>query len=557
VTTVAEAKELLRYLTDEQRAEVEQLLAEDMAAHPWRPLPGPQTMAYESEADIVGYGGSAGGGKTDLIAGLVLTKHKRALVARREKAQTEGFVQRMSELLGDTSGLNSQKGIWWLPTEKRTLVELAGLDNPGDERRWQGRPHDLKAFDEVTEQRESQVRFVMGWRRTNDPTVKPKVLMTFNPPNDAEGRWVIAFFAPWLDKKHPLFPTMPGALRWCAMLPGPDGVTKDRWMPDSRRFVLGKDNEILYEFDETKYTPEQIITPLSRTFIPAKLTDNPYYMATDYMSTLQSLPEPLRSRLLYGDFTAGIEDSQWQVVPTAWVEEAMARWRDNRPKGEMLSQGVDVARGGKDRTAVACRFRTPDATTDYWFDKIDAYPGTDTPNGPVAAGYTIASRRDDAPIHVDVIGVGAAVYDTLQQMNLPVYGINVAERSIATDRSGRLSFSNQRSELVWKFRELLDPANDTGACLPDDPDLLREICAFKWKVSGFQVKVSSREELFEELGISVDKAWAVFLAAIDTPKVNRIQRANDQAAVNRYDPLSAVEQQSYGGVDYDPFTNRR
>lgn len=558
MTTVADAKELLRYLSDEEREEVERLLAEDMAQTIWRPLPGPQTMAYESKADIIGLGGSAGGGKTSSICGWITTRHRRCLVVRREKAQTEGIVQELTKMMAnDVSGLNGQKGIWRMSLPHRPLVEFAGLDNPNDHTRWQGRPHDLKAFDEVTEQREAQVRFLMGWTRTDDPGVPTKVLMTFNPPNDIDGRWVIDFFGPWLNKKHPLYPTAPGALRWCAMLPGPDGVSKDRWVEDGRRFVLGKDNELLYEFDETRYTPEQIIKPKSRTFIPAKLTDNPYYMATDYMSTLQSLPEPLRSRLLYGDFSAGIEDSQWQVVPTAWVEEAMARWKDNRPKGEMLSEGVDVARGGKDRTAVSTRYRTPDASTDWWFDKVVAYPGTETPNGPVAAGYVIAARRDDAPIHVDVIGVGAAVYDTLHQMNLPVYGINVAERSIATDRSGRLTFSNLRSEMVWKFRELLDPANDNGVCLPDDPDLLREICAFKWKVSGFQVKVSSREELFEDLGISVDKAWAVFLAAIETPKINRVRQANEQAEVNRYDPLSVVEDRSYGGVDYDPFSGRR
>ena len=33
----------------------------------WRPQPGPQTLAYESPADILFYGGAAGGGKTDLV----------------------------------------------------------------------------------------------------------------------------------------------------------------------------------------------------------------------------------------------------------------------------------------------------------------------------------------------------------------------------------------------------------------------------------------------------------------------------------------------------------
>jgi hypothetical protein len=99
------------------------------------PLPGPQTMALESKADIVGYGGAAGGGKTDLVVGLVTTEHSRSLIVRREKAQTEGVIQRMTEVLDGTDGFNSQKSIWRL---EDGLVEFAGLDNPGDERRWQG-----------------------------------------------------------------------------------------------------------------------------------------------------------------------------------------------------------------------------------------------------------------------------------------------------------------------------------------------------------------------------------------------------------------------------------
>ena len=35
------------------------------------------------------------------------------------------------------------------------------------------------------------------------------------------------------------------------------------------------------------------------------------------MATLQSLPEPLRSQMLYGDFNAGTEDDSMQVIPTA------------------------------------------------------------------------------------------------------------------------------------------------------------------------------------------------------------------------------------------------
>lgn len=541
-----EIQQLLKHATPEELAEIDALLA---MGDVWEPLPGPQTQAYESEADITGYGGAAGGGKTDLLAGLVLTHHHRALIVRREKAQTEGVVQRLEEIVGDKNGYNSQKGQWRLPDTpeggpKGRLVEFAGLDNPGDERRWQGRPHDLKAFDEATEMREDQVRFIMGWTRTSVPDVRPRAILTFNPPTTAEGRWVIRFFGPWLDRKHPN-PAAPGELRWFTT----KGKDQDYEVPDGRTFVFGvdKDGELtderIYDFDPTKYTEEKIIKPKSRTFIPARLTDNPYYMATGYMSTLQSLPEPLRSQMLYGDFAAGVKDDIWQVIPTRWVEIAQARWKPLMPKPEMDSVGVDVARGGEDNTVISRRHG-------WWFDELLTYPGTDTPNGPQVAGLVIANTRDRAPIHIDVIGVGSSPYDFLNEAKQPVFGINVSEKTGGTDKSGRLSFSNQRSEQWWRMRELLDPEANNGIALPPDPRLLADLTAPKWKLQSSKIYVESREEIIDRIKRSPDFASAVLLAAMQTPKLHLVPGI--QAHRGRdYDPLSGQRAQ-VRARDYDP-----
>lgn len=499
----------------------------------WKPLPGPQGQAKASRADIVGYGGAAGGGKTDLAAGLILTEAERALFMRREKAQTEGVIQRLTEILGTTDGFNSQKSIWKIPG--RALCEFGGLDNPGDERRWQGRPHDLKVYDEVTEMREQQVRFTMGWNRSSNPNLHARVLMTFNPPTTSEGRWVIDFFGPWLDQQHPLYPTPPGELRYAAMLPDGQGGSRDTWTDSDgapltgAKFVL-VDGKVSYDFDPSKYQPEDIIEPKSRTFIPARLTDNPYYMASGYMSTLQSLPEPLRSQMLYGDFQAGISDDPWQVIPTAWVDAAMARWKPLDRKPKMNSVGVDVARGGKDNTTIARRHGT-------WYDELQTHPGTETPNGPTAAGLVIAATRDKAPQHVDVIGVGASVYDFLVSTNQQAIGVNVAEKARGTDKSGRLQFSNYRSELWWRMREALDPNNNQGVALPPDKQLAKELCAPKWHLQGMTIYVESRDEIIKRIGVSPDRATAIILAQIDTPCAADIPGLNGGPQAE-YDPYA-------------------
>ena len=523
----AEIRAAEAYLTAEEREQLHALLLQDSRAAIWRPLPGPQTLALESQADIVGYGGAAGGGKTDLGAGMILSA-ERALFARREKAQTEGLVQRLTDLLGGTDGLNSMKGIWRIPSG--ALLELAGLDNPGDERRWQGRPHDLKVFDEVTEMREDQVRFIMGWRRTAK-NKRARVLMTFNPPTTTDGRWVLKFFAPWLDRKHPN-PAKPGELRYFTTIAGQDAE-----VPDGRPFVLVNEERV-YDFDPAQHRPEDIIEPLSRTFIPARLTDNPHYMATKYMATLQSLPEPLRSQMLYGDFLAGVQDDAMQVIPTAWVEAAQARWRQRSPRGEMLTAGVDVARGGKDSTVMATRDKCEE--TDYWFDTLKVWPGKETPDGPQTAGLVISELRDHAPILIDVIGVGSSPYDVLNSMGLQVLGMNMSEKAGGTDQSGRLRFLNQRAELWWRAREVFDPANDTGIAIPPDPALLAELCMPKWSVSGWVVKVESREDIVARLGRSPDRATAVILALPDVPKLRVLQAAGARESVLDYNPLASM-----------------
>lgn len=479
----------------------------------WKPLPGPQTMAYESQADIIGFGGAAGGGKTDLACGKALTQHRKVMMLRREGTQLTGITDRFTELLGNDAGFNSTKGIWRTARRDGVPLQLEFGSTPhlGDETKYQGRPHDLLVFDEASNFLEHHVRFLLGWLRSTIPGQKCQALLTFNPPTNAEGRWIIEFFAPWLDKKFPR-PAQPGEIRYAAMLPTAQGTSRDVWVDRPDPFILVND-EPCYDFDPADHAAQDIITPKGRTFIPSRISDNPYLASTGYMSTLQALPEPLRSQMLYGDFMAGIEDDAMQVIPTAWVEAAQARWTRPAKLEPMDSLGVDVARGGKDRTVIARRHG-------MWFDEPLDYPGKETPDGPTVAGLTIAASRDRAPVHIDVIGVGASPYDFLVTAKQPVYGINVAEKSLARDRSGRLSFANQRSQLWWQMREALDPANNTGACLPPSKQLLSDLCAPRWNLRGATIEVESRDEIIKRIGRSPDWASAYCLALIDTPKLD-------------------------------------
>lgn len=487
------------------------------------PNEGPQTMAFDCQADITGYGGAAGGGKSMLVTGLAMTSHKRSLIIRQEKVSTKKFVQDIAKAKGDRDGYSSQGSTWAFagPDGAQRLIEFAGMENEGDEEKQQGVDYDLKAYDEVTQQREAQVRYTMGWVRTDDPAQRCRVLLTFNPPTTAEGRWVIRFFAPWLDPKyvHPNGPARDGELRWFATVNG----NPDFELPLARKgdpFIIVA-GQPCYEFNAADHRPEDIVHPKSRTFITARVTDNPYYMRSGYISQLQALPEPLRSQMLNGDFSAGVEDPANQLIPTAWIEAAMRRWQPRDAKGEMTSMGVDAARGGnmgstlgatgKDKMIISRRH-------DRWFDKLVAIKGVDVNNGQLAASQVIRFRTDGAPVHIDVVGIGTSPYDFLNGNHIQTIAVNGAAASQGVDASGLLKFVNLRSELLWRMREALDPRNPEPIALPDDAELLADLAAPTWQLTARGIAVESKDEIKKRLKRSPDKGDAVCYALVDTPK---------------------------------------
>jgi hypothetical protein len=483
---ISEIADLLGYLTKDERREVNQILSVASPAL-WVPLPGPQSEAFCCEADILYYGGSAGGGKTDLLLGLSLTEHSESIIFRRQSTQLIGIQNRLlDDILKSRKQWNGQDDILRLPGHK---VEFGSCNTAGDEIKYQGRPHSLKGFDEITHFLESQFRFLCGWMRTTTAGERQRVVCTGNPPTSQDGQWIVKFWGPWLDDTHPN-PAKPGELRWYTTIEG-----KDQEQPNGQPFLH----------------KGEWITPRSRTFIPSHVQDNPFLMATGYEATLQALPEPLRSQMLNGDFRAGTEDDPWQVIPVDWVEQAQARWNPEGKRGPMDSIGLDPSRGGRDTTDISRRHG-------MWFDKILQYPGQSVPDGPACAALAVTAMRDGAPIHVDVIGIGSSVYDHLKGNNIHVVAVNGAAASDEMDKSGKLRFRNQRAVCYWRMREALDPKNNTLIALPPDPELKADLCAPKWTLTAGGVLVEPKENVIKRIGRSPGKGDSAVYALMATAK---------------------------------------
>lgn len=481
----------------------------------WMPRPEnkPQQLAYVSGADVIGYGGAAGGGKTDLALGMSLTRHKVVQFFRREGTEMGAIVDRCAAILGHRNGLTMRPPVWRNPTPTCELIEFCSVPHLGDETAYQGRAKDFLVFDEASNFLEEQVRFLMGWVRSVDPNQRCQTLMTFNPPTTVEGRWIISYFAPWIDKKHPN-PAKDGEVRWFAMLndretevPGPDPVA-DR---DGR-----------------------MVRPMSRTFVAARVKDNPDLAnSAQYLATLDSMPEPKRSLFRDGDFAAATEDDPMQAIPTAWVEAAMARWKQPNPTPEMDSIGVDVAMGGRDKTIIARRHG-------MWFDAPIVYEGHRCTDGPTVAGFVLAAQRQRAPIHIDLFGVGAEPYGHLMKMQAPVLGVSMGEKVGERSAEGRRPFYNVRSMLWWRMREALDPTNPHKIELPNSRELLADLCAPKWEErAGGVIYVQGRDEIIETLGRSPDFGTAYILALMHTPTLRDYTDAH--APVAPSNPVLAYE----------------
>jgi hypothetical protein len=288
--------ELLTRLREDDAGarEAVELALESTADLCWVPNVGPQSEGYFCQADELFYGGQAGGGKTDLLAGLGLTAHSESLLLRRFTDDSKKLAKRARAIAGSGHGYNGQDRILTLGEH---TVRFGGCQLEDDKERYKGQPYDLYGFDEIGDFSFSQYKFITGWNRTAKPGQRCRIVCAGNPPTRPEGLWIVQYWAAWLDPNHPK-PALPGELRW---------------------YMRGENDEDIEVDGPGPHPVEWSPTPVfarSRTFIPSKLSDNPDYVRSGYQATLDTLPAELRRAYRDGDFGAGIQDDDWQVIPT-------------------------------------------------------------------------------------------------------------------------------------------------------------------------------------------------------------------------------------------------
>jgi len=230
------------------------------------PNPGPQTEFLRASEDEVFYGGARGGGKSySLIVNPLRYCHvpeHRALILRRTMPELRDLIfhsQRLYPRAFPGAVWREKEGAWRFPSGAR--VEFGYAENMTDVLRYQGQSYSEIDIDELPQYESEQIiTELRGSLRTTNPYLPTQMRFTGNPGNIGSG-WVREVFI------NPAPPNTP----FKVPVHMPDGST---------RYI-------------------------TRKFIPAKLTDNPYLMQSDtYYTMLASLPETKRKQWLDGDWDA-------------------------------------------------------------------------------------------------------------------------------------------------------------------------------------------------------------------------------------------------------------
>ncbi|MBU3577569.1 hypothetical protein [Polynucleobacter sp. UK-Kesae-W10] len=145
----------------------------------------------------------------------------------------------------------------------------------------------------------------------------------------------------------------------------------------------------------------------------------------------------------------------------------------------------------------------------------------------ILAGYYQEFKPDG--LLIDKGGLGAGIYDRLVEMNIPVIGINNAERARDSER-----YENKRAEMWWLMAEWFA---DQPNRIPNDSALISDICAPQPERHSSGRKLLESKKNMKKRGIrSPDGADALALTFAETIA----ERAPEYVAKSSYKaPTSA------------------
>ncbi|MBK9496745.1 MAG: hypothetical protein IPO08_20030 [Xanthomonadales bacterium] len=246
----------------------------------WQPQAGPQTIASACPFDEIFYGGAAGGGKSDWLAGHMAQKEAawgapfRGVIFRKTYPSLEEIETRCKEIFYPVYGSSIYRvGDKRFDFPRGGTLKLRALEDDNDVYRYIGHQFTDVAFDELTMWATDFAYNYMVSRNRSAAGVPCQVVSASNPGGPGH-HWV---------KKH----------------------------------FLMKDGS---HIKQPPFEPQYTVNPRTggvrtRVFIPAKLADNRIMMINDpgYEDRLESLSDPNIRRAL--------RDGDWDIIAGAALPE--------------------------------------------------------------------------------------------------------------------------------------------------------------------------------------------------------------------------------------------
>jgi hypothetical protein len=240
-------------------------------------------------------------------------------------------------------------------------------------------------------------------------------------------------------------------------------------------------------FDTPAFTGERIPEQL-RDSLVSKLW-------VDEREAEWGVESPLYVSKVLGEFPEVADDV---IISPKLIREAHENDRSGYAISDPGRYGVDVARFGEDETTVYLNRGGMILEVASW-RKLD----TDTTRRKVQA----ILDNHPVPMQIDVVGIGAGVFDPLNHLGYKVIPFSGGERAIDPER-----FQNRNSEAWWAFREAMEAG--LVDLDPDDLTLAAQLQSRKWKLDSAQRRISieSKDEMKRRGIKSPDRADAAVLA---------------------------------------------
>jgi hypothetical protein len=169
--------------------------------------------------------------------------------------------------------------------------------------------------------------------------------------------------------------------------------------------------------------------------------------------------------------------------------------------------GIDIARMGVDKSVI---YRNRDGVVRL----VDSWGQTDTMSSAGRIKNHLTSHgKHFMPANIDIIGVGAGVFDRLREQRLNVAPYQGSQRALNPAK-----FKNRRAESWWTFRELMD--DGLIDLDPADEKLAAELGSVRWGVdSAGRIFIESKEDMRERGLPSPDHGDAAVLSTVEAGAV--------------------------------------